>query len=114
MLDILAVILLLTMPVCGEPDENSMFLILGTQRGVLTQEFRVFLASLRSTGCQARVVIFSGEPPGDGLIGVAKTFRAELIEYDHGELASKVFSPPVAPHNAPSHLIISEQPDSAS
>lgn len=62
-------------------------LILGTQREVLPQELRVFLASLRSTGCQAEVVVYSAGKPGDELVAVAKTFDASMVEYDYEELS---------------------------
>lgn len=62
-------------------------LILGTQRGILPQELRVFLASLRSTGCQAEVVVYSAGKSGEGLQAVAKTFDASLVEYDYEELS---------------------------
>jgi hypothetical protein len=68
----------------GNPQRN---LILGTQRGILPQELRVFLASLRSTGCQAEVVVYSAGEPGEELEAVAKTFDASLVEYDFEELS---------------------------
>lgn len=56
--------------------------------GLLPQELRVFLASLRSTGCQARVVIFSAGDPGDDLAALAHTFEAELLQYNYTDLST--------------------------
>ena len=57
-------------------------LIMGMQNGLLTHEVRVFLASLRSTGCTARVKIFSAEDDRPDLDELALTFDAEIIHYN--------------------------------
>jgi hypothetical protein len=65
-------------------------LVLGTQKGLLTHEMRVFLASLRSVGCRAEVVIFSADKGGrQDLEEVAEVFDARLIEYDFDTLSAR-------------------------
>lgn len=64
-------------------------LVLGTQKGLLPQEMRVFLASLRAVACRAEVVIFSAEKERADLDEVAETFDARLIHYDFESLSAQ-------------------------
>ena len=64
-------------------------LVLGTQKGLLPQEMRVFLASLRAVACKAEVVIFSAERGRADLDEVAETFDARLIQYDFESLSAQ-------------------------
>jgi hypothetical protein len=64
-------------------------LVLGTQKGLLPQEMRVFLASLRAVACRAEVVIFSAEKGRADLEEVAETFDARLIQYDFESLSAQ-------------------------
>lgn len=65
-------------------------LILGTQKGLLPHEVRVFLASLRAVACHAEVVIFSAEKGGRAdLEDLAETFGARIIEYDFERLSAQ-------------------------
>ncbi|KAJ1481689.1 hypothetical protein T484DRAFT_2708171 [Baffinella frigidus] len=64
-------------------------LVLGTQNGLLAQEVRVFLASLRSTGSMAEVVIFSAEESRHDLHEVAATFNALVMSYNPVEISAK-------------------------
>lgn len=54
----------------------------------MNQEIRVFLASLRSTGCRAEVVIFSAESGREDLLEVATTFDAQMLPYDASALSA--------------------------
>jgi hypothetical protein len=50
-------LLLLASRAGGDPEKLQKNLVLGTQKGVLPHEFRVFIASLRSTACIAQVSV---------------------------------------------------------
>ena len=72
------------------PDEvrnPTKNIIMGTQKGLLPHEVRVFLASLRSTGCNARVLIFSADENRPDLDELATTFQAEISFYNITELS---------------------------
>lgn len=62
--------------------ERPRNIILGTQKDLLPHEIRVFLASLRSTGCDARVLIFSADDNRPDLDDLAATFGAEILMYN--------------------------------
>ena len=63
----------------------SRHLVLGAEYNIAETELRIFLASLRASGCQATVVIFCGRPQ-DHTQQLADRFGATLINYDFTEL----------------------------
>ena len=63
----------------------SRHLVLGAEYNIAEVELRIFLASLRGSGCRARVVIFSGRPQAHTR-RLADRFDATLIDYDFAAL----------------------------
>lgn len=86
---VFAVILSLLVERCGSDEvTRPRNLILSTQKGLLTHEVRVFLASLRSVACDAEVVIFSADDVREDLDDLAETFNARFISYDADALSA--------------------------
>mmetsp|Transcript_44412 Transcript_44412/g.69435 ORF Transcript_44412/g.69435 Transcript_44412/m.69435 type:complete len:341 (-) Transcript_44412:2207-3229(-) len=85
---LLACVEIFVLSVLGEANERKN-LILSSQKGVLPQELRVFMASLRAAACDAEVVIFSAEPEREDLVEVLETFSATMIPYDPSELSAQ-------------------------
>jgi hypothetical protein len=66
-------------------DAAGRHLILGAEYNIAEVELRIFLASLRGSGCRARVVLFSGRPQ-EHTRRLAERFGATLVDYDFAEL----------------------------
>ena len=64
---------------------GSRNLVLGIEYNIAEIELRVFLASLRGSGCQANVVLFSGQAQ-EHTQRLAERFQATLIHYDFAAL----------------------------
>ena len=78
-------ILLISLSISASLEDDKQTirnLIMGTQKGLLPHEMRVFLASLRSTGCDARVLIFNAEEDRVDLNDITDTFGAEIVRYN--------------------------------
>jgi len=66
-------------------DSPPRDVILGAEYNVREVELRIFLSSLRSSGCRADVVLFCGRRQ-DHTESLAERFRAEVILYDFDTL----------------------------
>jgi hypothetical protein len=64
---------------------GSRNLVLGIEYNIAESELRVFLASLRGSGCRANVVLFSGRAQ-EHTQRLAERFEATLIHYDFAAL----------------------------
>lgn len=56
-------------------------LVLGAEYNIREEELRIFLASLRSSGCTAQVVLFCGRPQ-EHTTRLARRYGATLVQYD--------------------------------
>jgi hypothetical protein len=68
-------------------DEGSkQNLVLGIDYNVGINELRIFLASLRSSGCTAEVVLFIGSPITVRKRALADRYVTKFVEYDFAEM----------------------------
>jgi hypothetical protein len=82
-----AFVFLIQIPAAEVADSGEKHnLILGVDYNVGVKELRIFLASLRSSGCHAKVILFSGSPLSNYKRELAERHMATFLEYDFGEL----------------------------
>ena len=67
------------------PAQQIRHLVLGAEYNIAEVELRIFLASLRGTGCRASVVLFCGRPQAHTQ-RLAEQFGATLVHYDFAAL----------------------------
>ena len=70
---------------------ESRHLVLGAEYNIAEVELRIFLASLRGSGCQASVVLFSGRVQAH-THQLAERFGATLVPYDF-EALNRTYGP---------------------
>ena len=86
---VIPIFLLLELEICSSEEKTD--LVIGAEYNVHVSELRIFLASLRASGCIADVVLFSGRLRAE-TSQLAEEYGATLIEYDF-EMLNKTYGP---------------------